>query len=269
MIYIPLQLKTSYTLLSSLIRIPDLIQKAKSLGYQSLAITDHNNMFGVPAFYQECKKNNIKPVIGLELEVEDKNILLYAMNNQGYKNLIKLSTIVSERNITLEDLTLYQNDLILVIPYSFFNEEIYNIYKYHYIGYSTKEEQDKIKEDKVFINNVSYLEKEDHKYLDYLIMIKEQKVIGEYHLNENSGHHLMNEQELLEHTTTIDINTTKEIADLCNVEISYTNNLLPVYDEKINAYDYLKYLCQKGLKKRLNNNIPEIYITRLEKELIK
>ena len=145
MIYIPLQLKTSYTLLSSLIRIPDLIQKAKSLGYQSLAITDHNNMFGVPAFYQECKKNNIKPVIGLELEVEDKNILLYAMNNQGYKNLIKLSTIVSERNITLEDLTLYQNDLILVIPYSFFNEEIYNIYKYHYIGYSTKEEQDKIK----------------------------------------------------------------------------------------------------------------------------
>ena len=267
MIYTPLQLKTSYTLLSSLIRIPELIQKAKSLGYQSLAITDHNNMFGVPAFYQECKKNNIKPVIGLELEVEDKNILLYAMNNQGYKNLIKLSTIVSERNITLEDLTLYQNDLILVIPYSFFNEEIYNIYKYHYIGYSTKEEQDKIKEDKVFINNVSYLEKEDHKYLDYLIMIKEQKVIGEYHLNENTLHHLMNEQELLSYTTETDIHTSKEIADLCNVEISYTNNLLPIYDEKINAYEYLKYLCKKGLNRRLNNHVPEVYITRLEKEL--
>ena len=49
MIYIPLQLKTSYTLLSSLIRIPALIQKAKSLGYQSLAITDNNNMIGEQA----------------------------------------------------------------------------------------------------------------------------------------------------------------------------------------------------------------------------
>ena len=139
MIYTPLQLKTSYTLLSSLIRIPTLIKRAKSLGYQALAITDHNNMFGVPSFYQECKKNNIKPVIGLELEVEDKNILLYAMNNQGYKNLIKLSTIVSEREITKEDLNTYKENLILVIPYPFFDEEIYNLYSHHYIGYSTKE----------------------------------------------------------------------------------------------------------------------------------
>ena len=60
MIYTPLQLKTSYTLLSSLIRIPNLIKRAKSLGYQALAITDHNNMFGVPTNNQECKKNNIK-----------------------------------------------------------------------------------------------------------------------------------------------------------------------------------------------------------------
>ena len=267
MIYTPLQLKTSYTLLSSLIRIPTLIKRAKSLGYQALAITDHNNMFGVPSFYQECKKNNIKPVIGLELEVEDKNILLYAMNNQGYKNLIKLSTIVSEREITKEDLNTYKENLILVIPYPFFDEEIYNLYSHHYIGYSTKEEQEQIKEDKIFINNVSYLEKEDHKYLDYLLMIKEQKIIGEYILNENTLHHLMKEQELLEHTTTIDINTTKEIVDLCNVEIGYTSNLLPIYDKNINAYDYLKYLCEKGLKRRLNNNVPEIYLTRLEKEL--
>ena len=50
-----------------------LYEKAKSLGYQSLAITDHNNMFGVPAFYQACQKYNIKPIIGIELEIEEKN----------------------------------------------------------------------------------------------------------------------------------------------------------------------------------------------------
>ena len=97
--YTALQVKTSYSLLSSLNKIEKLVSRAVTLGYTSLAITDHNNMFGVPEFYQECKKNNIKPIIGLELEVGNKNILLYAMNNQGYKNLIKLSTTISEREI--------------------------------------------------------------------------------------------------------------------------------------------------------------------------
>ena len=84
--YVPLQLKTSYSLLESLNNIPKLISYAKELGYQSLAITDTNNMFGVMEFYQECQKNNIKPIIGLELTLDNYTILLYAINNQGYKN---------------------------------------------------------------------------------------------------------------------------------------------------------------------------------------
>ena len=92
--YVPLQVKTCYWLLQSLNKIPELVSKAHELGYKALAITDTNNMFGVPEFYNECLKYNIKPIIGLELTIEDKYILLYAINNKGYKNLIKLSTIV-------------------------------------------------------------------------------------------------------------------------------------------------------------------------------
>ena len=65
----------------------------------------------------------------------------------------------------------------------------------------------------------------------------------------------------------IDINNTKVITDLCNVELTLTKNLLPIYDEKINAYDYLKYLCNKGLNKRLNNSISDEYKERLLYEL--
>ena len=65
--YVSLQVKTSYSILNSLNNIPSLIILAKEYGYNSLAITDHNNMFGVMEFYLECKKNNIKPIIGLEL----------------------------------------------------------------------------------------------------------------------------------------------------------------------------------------------------------
>ena len=65
--YTPLRVKTSYSILSSLNNIPKLVSLAKEYGYKSLAITDENNMFGVMEFYQECKKNNIKPIIGIEL----------------------------------------------------------------------------------------------------------------------------------------------------------------------------------------------------------
>lgn len=265
--YTPLQIKTCYSLLQSLNDIKKLVSYASSLGYKSLAITDSNNMFGVVEFYNECKKNNIKPIIGLELDIEDKKILLYAINNNGYKNLIKLSTLITEHPLTKEDLINHKEDLILVIPYKYFNEEIYNIFKKHYIGYSCPEERELIKEDKVFINDVSYLTKEDYKYLDYAYMIKELKVLGEYVLNTHKGKHLPTKEDLEILTNETDINTTKEIADLCNVELTFQKGLLPVYDKNIDAFEYLKYLCTKGLKRRLKDNVPQNYLTRLNKEL--
>ena len=45
----------------------------------------------------------------------DKKILLYAINNNGYKNLVKLSTIISSRNLTIDDLINYKKDLLLII----------------------------------------------------------------------------------------------------------------------------------------------------------
>ena len=72
--YTALQVKTSYSLLNSLNEVTKLVSRAKALGYTSLAITDTNNMFGVITFYQECKKNNIKPIIGIELDVLDKKM---------------------------------------------------------------------------------------------------------------------------------------------------------------------------------------------------
>lgn len=265
--YVSLQVKTNYSLLQSLNDIKKLVSYANSLGYKALAITDSNNMFGVPEFYNECKKNNIKPIIGMELTIDNKKILLYAINNNGYKNLIKLSTLISERPLTKEDLIEYKEDILLIIPYKYFDEEIYKIYTKHYIGYSTLIEKEKIKEDKVFINDVSYLYKEDYKYLDYAYMIKELKVIGEYELGTHKGKYLPSEEDLSDMTTIPDIKVTKEISELCNVDLSFTDGLLPIYDKTIDAFEYLKYLCNKGLKRRLKDNIEEVYLQRLEKEL--
>ena len=265
--YTALQVKTSYSLLNSLNEVTKLVSRAKALGYTSLAITDTNNMFGVITFYQECKKNNIKPIIGIELDILDKKILLYAKNNNGYKNLIKLATLISERNLTLDDLKEYKNDLILVIPYIYYDDDIYNIYETKFIGYSNIEEKKHITKDKVFINNVSYLYKEDYKYLDYLIMIKEGKTLGEYEFGNNKNMYLLSSEEVEQITDATDIENTFNISNLCNVEITYTPNILPVYDQKIDAYSYLTNLCNKGLKRRLKDNVDKVYQDRLDYEL--
>ena len=175
--YTALQVKTSYSILNSLNDIGKLTSLAVNYGYTSLAITDECNMFGVMEFYNECHKKGIKPIIGIELIINETKIILYAKNNKGYKNLIKLSTIISDRILTIDDLKTYADNLILVMPFFFFDESIYNIYEDKFIGYNSLDELAKISDKAVFISDVSYLNKEDHIYLDYMKMIKDGKTV--------------------------------------------------------------------------------------------
>ena len=100
--YAPLNIKTCNSLLKSMIKIEDLVKAAKENNIQALTITD-NNMYGVLDFYKACTQNNIKPIIGLEVSIPEK-IIFYAMNYEGYKNLMKLTTIKSEKELTIDDL---------------------------------------------------------------------------------------------------------------------------------------------------------------------
>ena len=93
---INLYLQTEYSLLSSLIRVNDISDVLKELEYDCCAICD-DNMYGVLKFYNTCINNNIKPIIGLKVTFKYENfessLLLYAMNNIGYQNLLKISSI--------------------------------------------------------------------------------------------------------------------------------------------------------------------------------
>ena len=98
---------THYSLLDGLSKIPELLDRVKELGMDSIAITDHGNMYGAIEFYQEAKKRDIKPILGIEAylsnyEMHDKrpgiddkrwHLILLAKNNEGYRNLIQLTTL--------------------------------------------------------------------------------------------------------------------------------------------------------------------------------
>lgn len=88
-----LQVISSFSLLQSTIKIPQLVNEAKKRGYTALALTDINVMYGAIDFYHECLAADIKPIIGLTLELgPEDSLLLLAKNEQGYRNLMRIST---------------------------------------------------------------------------------------------------------------------------------------------------------------------------------
>lgn len=107
--YVHLHNHTHYSLLDGLTKVPGLIDHVKELGMHAVGITDHGTLSGVIEFYSTANKQGIKPVIGMEGYVaarghkdkdpqKDKNnyhLTLLAMNNKGYENLMRLSTIAN------------------------------------------------------------------------------------------------------------------------------------------------------------------------------
>lgn len=103
--FIHLHNHTDFSLLDGAASIPRYVEKAKQFDMDSLAITDHGNMFGVLTFYEACKKAGIKPIIGCEFYTSPKgrtlkdasakyfHLILLAMDNEGYHNLMELNSI--------------------------------------------------------------------------------------------------------------------------------------------------------------------------------
>jgi len=100
-----LHLHTEFSLLDGLSRIPRLLDRAKELGQEACAITDHGALYGAIDFYREARSRGIKPIIGVEAYVamsdrrsrdpRDKSqyhLTLLARDYQGYRNLLALVT---------------------------------------------------------------------------------------------------------------------------------------------------------------------------------
>lgn len=103
--FVHLHVHTQYSLLDGACRIKNLVKKAKEFNMPAVAMTDHGNLFGAIDLYSTAKENGIKPIIGCEAYVlkdgtrfektpkkkgSISHLVLYAKNEQGYKNLMKL-----------------------------------------------------------------------------------------------------------------------------------------------------------------------------------
>ncbi len=129
-----LHVHSEYSLLDGLAKIPALVSRAKELGMEALALTDHGAMYGVVPFYLACKEAGIKSIIGVEaymaqrsrfdkqpkIDADQYHLILLAKSDEGYKNLIKLVTLAHlegfyyKPRIDFEVLREYSKDLIVL-----------------------------------------------------------------------------------------------------------------------------------------------------------
>ena len=245
--YINLGIVLDYTLLSSLIKVDDLISYANKNNIKVLGILN-DNLYSTMEFYTKTKKNNIKPIIGIINKQDDKEYYIYPKNYNG------LIDLFNNRFNTL--------NLIHVIPYN--NKELFNEIEsnFKYISYKDKEELKNallITNNVISLNKIYAFNKEDSKYVNYLNMIDKSLTISDYSFIDYSSNIFRSNYD------DFDKNTTNTFSNLININIETNEKYIPKYID--NSYDYLKTLCIKGLNKRLDNNISNIYKERLIYEL--
>ena len=254
--YIPLKVTTDYTLLKSLIKVPDLISFLSENKITVCGICDEN-LYGVFEFYYACKKNNIKPIVGLDVKIDNLNIYLYAMNFEGYKNLLKIHTLKEKNELILDKLTFYKDNILCILPFK--SKELFDKLKFFnnlYISYNSSIERLNaltITGNVLYLNDVKALKKDDVLYLAYLDKLRKEEV-GMYEQN----YYFVPE---------IDLGKIDEVVSLLNLELKFNKKYIPKYRDDIDSSEFLHNLCFKGLTKRLNGKVSDIYLKRLNYEL--
>jgi DNA polymerase III subunit alpha len=221
-----------YSLLDGLSKIKDMVKLAKEYEMPALALTDHGAMYGAIEFYNECIKNDIKPIIGCEVYIANRSRLqkepnidnkrfhltLLAKDNEGYQNLIKLNTAAHlegyyyKPRIDKELLSEYAKGLICLsgCPGSELGRTIQS-------GNLAKAETVVKEYQSIFGPENYYLEIMHHPDMDWFPQWKEAILNLSQKLNiplvATQDSHYLNRDDAFAHKTLIAISTQSDIAD--------------------------------------------------------
>ncbi|MBR6515778.1 MAG: DNA polymerase III subunit alpha [Bacilli bacterium] len=303
--FVPLYVRSEYSMLQSTCSIDKLVNTAKQYGYKSLAVTDEGVMHGTIKFYKACKKAGIKPIIGLSVPYSlngvISHILLYAMDVTGYRNLMRISSRykINNQPIDIEDLRKCSLGVLAVTPgvnnviYSYLKQNNKKLLKEHldilasvyanlYAGITLTTINDRNNLSKYYeilhslnvkmvgLQPVYYLSLQDvDAYTTLRSIANNANLVTLSESDANSYLLSIEEIEFLFSAYPELIGNSNVISSKCDVEIEFGKFQLPKYDDSIDANQYLYELSIAGLKKRLKalgNVNQNIYIERLKKE---
>lgn len=298
--------RSAYSLLNGTMTVQKIVHQAKELGFESVALTDVNTMHGVMEFVLECKKVNIKPIIGLEISVSYSEynfpLLCLAKNDLGYKALLKLSSLVNTESkiIDIQTVLEFQDNLFLILysDHSLFDQSLLNgndkdieelarklwrLLPNLILGISRQEDRFTSKQNqrlRTILNQLSvqttachrvyYAEAEEDENLRVLRAIDKQMLLSDKNLVKESFRYFLSDDEMLKLYGKEDCQMSDTIASQCDLKWESQKTYLPKFDtpKGISSSQYLTQLCLAGLEKRLEGNESiGVYRARLKSEL--
>lgn len=272
---------TDYSLHDALCTVPDLVSKAKELGYPALAITDHGTCTGLIDFYQECKKQGIKPILGCEFYLASEitidgcdtyHLIILAKDINGYRNMMKLDTYAHEHfyrkpRISFEALEKWHEGLVCTTAcvagplsasnaeemyshlLSIFGEDLYVELQPHDFQeqYEYNERWKNLGKTIITLDS-HYVSKEDIPVHKLWLGLGDD---SQYYASDD--YYLRSEEEIVKWFEPYDIDVEKalknveEIVGKCNVEIEFGGQHYPVFCD--DPATYVKKRCNEGFKK--------------------
>ena len=254
-----LHLHTEYSLLESAIKLESLFEFAKEKGLKELVITDKDTMAGVGKFVELAKKHNIKPVIGIDLKIDNFRLILIARNYDGYQELSKLSSKISKSPITLKEIN-FTDLFIIDHPIKGYNITKGRVLKVNnYFSSSNHNDFG----NGIFVQETKILYKDQNKTLKMLHTIK------------NGGVKTNKKFDYMPYVYELKggFGNAEQIAKIiegANVKFPTNVNPVPKFKAPVNKTNisFFKSLLNKGAKKYLTNiKNKEEYINRIKYEL--
>lgn len=291
------QIVTSADMLKSTIQLEQLIQKLKQNNAGAAAITN-SRLYGLLPFWHALHAQQIKAVLGLtvnvQLETGIVSLVLYAKDNNGYENLLKISSSIETREITVLPkrwLEAYKNGLVAVykgesstelellseLQMIFGNGQFYLAIE-RPNGEKMEHEETIIQYSEQLTIPITafhmsrYIEKEDAFAYEVLnAMDQSLKMNDHTRLKPSTDSlHILSSEEWSEWFFDAPswIENTERMLNSCNVSIEKSASIMPKYPlpETKNSKDYLRELCEEGLNKRIKE-ITKPYVERLNYEL--
>ena len=254
-----LNIHTSYDLLHSSIRIKDVINKAADEGYEALAITDTNVLYGYPQFYDACKEADIKPIFGMTTyltnNLDSAETVLLARDNQGLEDLYQLSSdmqLESREEMPTEWLLNKCEHLIVIFKKVSGNDlSLVNAIAENATVYLNHESEPLNDIPRVWMQSAYYLDKEDMDTIPALHAIRDNTQLDLVKETQDLDQHFYQREELKALALDDSIwQNTQEVVNQCHAEIEYHQSLLPKFDtpDGSSSKDYLWQLLQQGLQ---------------------
>lgn len=253
--FVHLHVHSEYSLLDGSARVKDLVRRTKELGMNSIALTDHGNMYGILEFYKTCLDEGIKPILGSEVYVTDTSLyeknpknrhyfhlVLLAENNKGYENLMKIVSIGNvdgyyyRPRVDYEVLKEYSEGIIATSACISGEVQDY-ILRGDYDGAREKA----LFYEEIFGKRNFFLELQDHK-------MEEQKVInkGLLELSEDTGidliasndSHYLSRDDDIAHDVLLCIQTGKTVNDENRMKFPSNEFYLKSPEEMYELFSY-------------------------------